>query len=77
MTDAVTLASRLAEAELARHKLLTGTMVITLDFGDVGSTTYKATDIDKLEAYIASLRSQLSASDGIPENRRRPIHLTF
>lgn len=77
MTDTVTLQGWLADAEVARHKLLTGTMVVTLDFGDVGSTTYAKSDLDRLDAYIASLRSQLSEAEGTPTMQRRPIHFTF
>lgn len=77
MTDTATLQTWLAEAEVARHKLVTGAAVASVSYEGKGQVTYSKADLDKLDAYIASLRSQLSAADGTPTTRRRPIHLTF
>jgi hypothetical protein len=77
MTDTATLQARLAEAEEARHQLAIGKQGVTLDVGDLGSKTYARTDLDKLDAYIAALKSELSTATGVPQDRRRPIHLSF
>lgn len=77
MADIVTLQSWLSEAEIARHKLATGKQAVTIEYEGGGSVTYTKADLDKLEAYIASLRSQLSSSTSSPAAQRRPVHLGF
>jgi hypothetical protein len=76
MTDISTLRTWLSQAELARHQLLTGSMVERLQHGDE-MTAYTPANIDKLDAYIASLRSQIAGSDGTASERRRPINFTY
>lgn len=52
---ALTNAEKLAEAEEALHKLLTGSAVVRLKHG-VKEMEFAPADADKLRAYIAQLR---------------------
>lgn len=65
MTDTATLQQRLAEAETALHKLLTGTKVVSVKT-EAGETTYRSyvSDVANLRAYIAELRGQLGQTTG-------------
>lgn len=76
MTDLSTLRTRLSQAETAHHKLLTGSLVETLQHGDQ-ITRFTPANIDKLEAYIASLKSKIAGLEGTSSQRRRPINLTY
>lgn len=58
MTDTATLTARLAEAETALHKLMTGAKVVSVK-SDVGETRYTETETAQLRAYIAELKTQL------------------
>lgn len=73
MTDTATLEARLAEAETALHKLLTGTKVVSVK-SEVGETSYRsfATDVEKLRGYIVELKTQLGQTGG-----RRGTSLRF
>lgn len=73
MTDTATLTKRLAEAEAALHKLLTGTKAVTVKT-DVGETTYRSyvSDLANLRAYIAELKTQLGLT-----GKRRGTQLRF
>lgn len=53
---AITDADRLAEAETALHKLLTGTAVVEIRHGQNELMRFAQADVDKLKAYIAQLR---------------------
>lgn len=65
---------RLAAARLqARHELIVGTRAVSVSTGSGKSVTYTATDLGKLDAYIASLRVQLGQSSGYG----RPFVPTF
>ena len=55
----------LSEAEQARHELLLGTRAVSVSTGSGKSVTYTATDIGKIDAYIASLRKQLGQPTGV------------
>lgn len=59
----------LSEAMTARHALATGAR--TVEIRDQGSRLLKfsETTIDQLDAYIATLRAQLSAAMGKPRAR--------
>lgn len=59
------LTTWLAEAEQARHELLLGTRAVSVSTGSGKSVTYAATDIGKLDVYIASLRTQLGQASGL------------
>lgn len=76
MTDVATLRTWLTEAETARHKLATGSLVEELRHGET-RTKFTTTDMEKLEAYIASLKSQIAVAEGTAASRRRPITLTY
>lgn len=67
----------LTEAETARHKLMIGAAEASVQYEGKGQVTYTKADVSLLDAYIASLRSQLSAATASPQDRRRPLHLTF
>ncbi len=60
---------RLAEAEEAYHRLMIGDKEVSVSIGNFGSTTYNQTSIKGLEAYIASLKSQISKAMGKPSRR--------
>ena len=60
---------RLAEAEEAYHRLMIGDKEVSVSVGNFGSTTYNQTSIKGLEAYIASLKSQISKAMGKPSRR--------
>lgn len=76
MPDISTLRTWLSQAETARHRLVTGSMAELLTHGDQ-TTRFTPANIDKLEAYIASLQSQIAGADGTASQRRRPINFTY
>ncbi len=75
--DIETLRTRLAEAEEAYHKLLIGEKEVSVSVGNFGSTTYNQTSRSALEAYIASLKQQISVAEGKPIGRRKIIKVSF
>lgn len=77
MTDTATLQLWLSEATLARHRLVTGAAVASVKYEGKGEVAYTKADLDKLDAYISSLTSQLSADQGTPQTQLRPILLGF
>lgn len=77
MTDCATKRLWLAEAQLALHKLMTGTSEQTVTFGSGKSVTYTAASIDKLKDYIADLQNQVDACDGKTPCKRGPIRFVF
>jgi len=74
ISDLPTLQLRLAEAELALHKLLTGKQKVQVMYalGGNHSVTYQQTQAGDLRAYISELRATIASVTGIGE--RRPIH---
>lgn len=75
MPDLITLRQRLLEAEDALHRLMIGELEVTVSVGGFGATTYAQTDINKLNAYISTLKSQIAAIEGCP--RRAPLFMKF
>lgn len=75
MADMLTLQNRLAEAENARHQLLTGTREVTVSLQGFGSTTYTQATAAALDKYIGELRGQIAKLSGGP--RRGPILVKF
>lgn len=75
MTDIVIVRQRLLDAETALHKLLTGTLEVTVSVGGYGATTYSQTNIAQLRAYIAQLKSEIAKCEGRP--RRGPLLIRF
>lgn len=79
MTDVVTLKTRLLEAELALHKLATGSLRETVQQGAANTNsmvTYTRASLADLERYIARLKSEIGIADGSGSGVRRPIHFT-
>lgn len=77
MTDCATLRTWLLEAELALHKLQTGTAEQTISFGSGKSVVYNIANLDKLKAYVESLQNQVKACDGQAPCKRGPIRFAF
>lgn len=77
MPDLATLQTYLAEAEAARRRLLTGTGVASVTSPGGRSVTYSIANLDRLDAYIADLRSQIGTLTGTPQTRRRPVQIVF
>lgn len=76
MTDLATLQAWLTEAETARHKLVTGSLRASVGYNGQ-QVTFSKTQLADLDAYIASLKSQIAGIEGDARAVRRPIHLTF
>ena len=78
MADVATLQLRLAEAELAYHRLQTGSAEVTVEQGGevAMKVSYNLTSVDKLRAYIAELKGQIAAETGSTAGlaRRRPLY---
>ena len=75
--DTATLQSRLAEAELAFHRLMTGVLEVEVQQGDM-QVKYTMASSDKLRAYIADLKAQLAAAGAITADetaRRKPLYV--
>jgi hypothetical protein len=65
VADLATLQARLDEAELAYHKLLTGTQEIEVQHGDMKTSYFNSVSgMERLGAYIESLKSQIAAAGG-------------
>lgn len=75
MTDLNTLKQRLAEAEAALHRLMTGELEVTVSVGGYGATTYNQASADRLSAYIARLKNEIASREG--GVRRGPILMRF
>jgi hypothetical protein len=77
MADVATLNLRLAEAELAYHKLMTGAASVSVQQDDM-QLTFNIASVDKLRIYIAELKSQLVAAgalDATGAGRRKPLYV--
>lgn len=55
----------LAEAEQARHELMLGDKAVSISSGSGKSLSFAATDLGKLDLYIASLRLRLGLDPGL------------
>ena len=75
MSDLSTLHQRLVEAERALHRLMIGELEVTASVGGYGATTYAQSDINKLNAYIAKLKTEIAAKERRP--RRGPLFMRF
>ena len=75
MTDILTLQNRLAEAETARHQLVTGSREETVTVYGFGATTYTQANLRDLDAYISNLRGQIARLKGAA--RRGPLLIKF
>jgi hypothetical protein len=76
MADVSTLQIRLAEAELAFHRLATGSAEAEVTQDGI-TVKYSQASREGLNVYLASLRDQLSAqgiTDATALPRRRPLY---
>jgi hypothetical protein len=72
--DLLTLQGYLLEAQLALHKLLTGTKETSVSY-EGKSVTFSAANVDQLKAYIADLERQIAVILGTAA--RGPIVMRF
>ncbi len=77
MADLVTLQGWLAEAETARHKLLTGSLRASVTYNGQNVVSFARTEIGALDSYIAALRAQIGTGNGDARQTVRPIYLGF
>ena len=75
MTDVLTLELWLAEARLARHKLLTGSKAVSMTY-EGKAVTYTTANAARLDAYITDLTRQIAAVSGV-KIRRGPVQFVF
>ena len=77
MADTATLQTRLLEAELAYHKLMTGAASVQVQQDDM-QVTFNIASVDRLRTYIAELKSQLAAAGAVDVStigRRKPLYV--
>jgi cell division protein FtsB len=78
MATLTQLQTWLSEAETARHALMTGQRVVTLAHGTNRSVSFQQAEMQKLEAYIATLRAEIAAlGGGDGAGRRGPLLVHF
>lgn len=75
--DKETIKTRLAEAEVAYHKLLIGAKEVSVNVGNFGAVTYNQTSRTALETYIADLKSQLAEAEGTSILKRKIMKVSF
>lgn len=63
MADTAQMQIWLAEAEAARQRLAIGDQTESVQQGDM-RVQYTRADVDKLDAYISTLKAQINASGG-------------
>lgn len=72
MADLATLQTRLLEAELAYHKLMTGAQAVSIEHGDMKTDYFSSvTSMQMLTAYIETLKSQIAQLGGTSTGLRR------
>lgn len=78
MTPAELLQKKLnlAEAEMALHKLVTGTKEQTVSFGSGKSVTYTAASLAELRRYINELKDEIAVAEGTGR-ARGPVRFVF
>lgn len=77
MTDLITLQTRLAEAQTAYHRLITGSLEESISLGDM-NVRYTRANLDALERYIRNLQAEIAAAGGGSViARRRAITVTL
>lgn len=65
-----TTAEMLAEAQAARHSLLTGAKIAKVTTADGESVDYAPVDVAKLDSYIAMLQALLAGSTSATRRAR-------
>lgn len=78
MTPAELLQKKLylVEAEMALHRLLTGSKEQSVSFGAGKSVAYTATNISELRRYINELKDEIAAAEGTGRPRG-PIRFIY
>lgn len=76
MTPLEILRLRLAEAEVALHRLATGKAVVSIGDGE-RKLTYTAATINQLRAYIDDLKRQIAELESPLPPRRGPFVFSF
>lgn len=76
MVDLAILKERLAEAELALHRLSIGKSVVSISDGE-RKLTYTAANIGQLRAYVDDLTRQIAALECPVLPRRGPFVISF
>ncbi len=69
------LEANLVQAKEARHRLLTGSLEVSINLHEYGSTTYNAGNIKALEKYILELKQEIAKQNGT--SRRGIIRSRF
>ena len=69
MATLATLQTWLSEAEIARHKLRTGSLRVSFAHGQ-RSMTFAQANAAELDAYIADLTQQITVAQGCSSKRR-------
>jgi hypothetical protein len=75
MTDLATLQARLAEAEAAYHKMMTGKLVAEIRHGLGEAMRFNKPEA--LLAYINDLKGQIAALTGVAGGRIRARRVAF
>lgn len=73
--DAVTLALWLSEAQIARHKLATGTKEASVSY-EGKSVTFTQSDLFRLDVYIGDLLKAIAELSGVV-TRKGPVYVAF
>lgn len=77
MTDLATKKLWLAEAELAMHRLQTGTAEVTVNFGTSKGATFNQANVRDLWSYIERLKAEIATMEGAGAPRRGPVRFLF
>lgn len=79
MADLATLQTWLMEAELAQHKLLTGSVELEVEHGDMRTKfSNSVTGMQQLASYISDLKARIAALGGaVTGERRRAISVNL
>lgn len=75
--DVDDLKTKLAEAETAYHKLITGSARQKVTFGPSKSVEYTQANIAELRRYINDLQEKIGAATGCSRYRRRAVRMLF
>lgn len=67
---------RLAEAEMALHKILTGSKEQSVSFGAGKSVAYTQANISELRRYINELKDEIAVAEGTGKPRG-PIRFIY
>ena len=71
------LKTKLAEAEVAYHQLLTGGQRASVSFGPSKSVSYTQANIAELRRYINDLKDQIKTLEGCDPVKRGTVRVQF